>query len=204
MLNVEKYDLPANVISEINAQVLTMLATGTAYQFDENTYEDFASSIHNLVDLSIQLGKEGVAVRSELLRDELAKRGIRAPTDDFIYFGGRCISTPTMFIPKSSRKEVAEKMADDIISKMFTEEESGNDTVVDALISSAAIDDILLSMRSEALARKVNEKFPEYEVQDIIGNFVFLPDGTLLSLHYMNEHDPDWPCEDEDVDETEA
>lgn len=109
MLNVEKYDLPANVISEINAQVLTMLATGTAYQFDENTYEDFASSIHNLVDLSIQLGKEGVAVRSELLRDELAKRGIRAPTDDFIYFGGRCISTPTMFIPKSSRKEVAEK-----------------------------------------------------------------------------------------------
>ena len=66
MLNVEKYDLPANVISEINAQVLTMLATGTAYQFDENTYEDFASSIHNLVDLSIQLGKEGVAVRSEL------------------------------------------------------------------------------------------------------------------------------------------
>lgn len=95
-------------------------------------------------------------------------------------------------------------MADDIISKMFTEEESGNDTVVDALISSAAIDDILLSMRSEALARKVNEKFPEYEVQDIIGNFVFLPDGTILSLHYLNEHDPDWPCEDEDVDETEA
>lgn len=204
MFNVEKYDLPANVISDINAQVLTMLATGTAYQFDENTYEDFASSIHNLVDLSIQLGKEGVAARSEILRDELAKRGIQAPDGDFIYFGGRCIPTPTMFIPKSSREEVARKMAEDIVSKMFTEEESDNDTVVEALISSAAIDDVLLSMRTEEMVRMVNEKFPDYEVQDIIGNFVFLPDGTLLSLHYLNEHDPDWPCEDDDVDEIEA
>lgn len=198
MFNVEKYNLPADIISEVNAQVLAMLATGTSYQFDEDTYEDFASSIHNLVDLSIQLGKDGVAARSAILRDELAKRGIQAPAEDFIYFGGRCIPTPTMFIPKSSREEVADKMADDIVSKMFTEKESDNDTVVEALISSAAIDDVLLSMRSEALVRKVNEKFPDYEMQDIIGNFIFLPDGTILSLHYLNEHDPDWPTEDVD------
>ena len=84
-------------------------------------------------------------------------------------------------------------MADDIISRMFTEKESTNEEVVDALISSAAMDDILLSLRSKALVKKVNEKFPGYAMQRITGNFTFLPDGTMLSLHYLNEHDPDWP-----------
>lgn len=198
MFNVEKYNLPANVANEISAQVLTMLATGTTYQFDENTYEDFASSIHNLVDMSIQLGKDGVTARSAILRDELAAKGIDAPNDDFIYFGGRCISTPMLFIPKSEREATAEKMADDIISKMFTESESDNDTVVEALISSAIMDDVLLSLRSKALVRKVNETFPGYAMQYISGNFTFLPDGTMLSLHYLNDHDPNWPTEDVD------
>lgn len=193
MTSSNNYNLPANVIREMDAQILAMLATGTSYSFDESTYEDFASSIHNLTDLSVQLGRDGVAARSAILRKELALRGIKAPEEDFVYFGGRCVPTPTMFIPKETREAVADKMADAIIDRMFTEKESSNEEVVDALISSAAMDDILLSLRSKALVKKVNEKFPGYAMQRITGNFTFLPDGTMLSLHYLNEHDPDWP-----------
>lgn len=198
MTKIDTSKLSASTIQEIDAQVLMMLATGTSYQFDESSYEDFASSIHNLADLSVQLGADGVATRNEILRDALAQRGITAPDDNFVYFGGRCVPTPTMFIPKATREEVAEKMAEDIVSKMFTEKESSNETVVEALISSAAMDDVLLSLRSKALVRKVNEKYPGYAMQRITGNFTILPDGTMLSLHYLNEHDPDWPVEDVD------
>lgn len=198
MTKIDTSKLSASTIQEIDAQVLMMLATGTSYQFDESSYEDFASSIHNLADLSVQLGADGVAARNEILRDALAQRGITAPDDNFVYFGGRCVPTPTMFIPKATREEVAEKMAEDIVGKMFTEKESSNETVVEALISSAAMDDVLLSLRSKALVRKVNEKYPGYAMQRITGNFTILPDGTMLSLHYLNEHDPDWPVEDVD------
>lgn len=201
MLNDKKYNLPADTISEINAQVLTMLATGTDYPFTEKPFRDFASSIHNLVDLSIQLGKEGVAVRSEILRDELAKRGIQAPDGDFIYFGGRCIPTPTMFIPKPSREGVADKMADEIIDSLYTVEECDINTVIDTLISSAALDDVLLSMRTQAMVRKFNEKYPDKKLNVYIGNAVLLPDGKLLLLHYLNSYDLDMLCEDDDDDD---
>ena len=114
--SLDKYNLPPETASEIENQVFTMLATGTNYPFDDTTYEDFASSVHNLTDLSIPLGQEAVAVRSEVLREELAKLGISTPDGDFVYFGGRCVPTPTMFIAKETRPEVADKMAEDIIT----------------------------------------------------------------------------------------
>ena len=106
--SLDKYNLPPETAAEIENQVFTMLATGTNYPFDDTTYEDFASSVHNLADLSIPLGQEAVAVRSEVLREELAKLGISTPDGDFVYFGGRCVPTPTMFIAKETRPRVAE------------------------------------------------------------------------------------------------
>lgn len=199
--NLDKYNLPPETASEIENQVFTMLATGTNYPFDDTTYEDFASSVHNLADLSIPLGQEAVAVRSEVLREELAKLGISTPDGDFVYFGGRCVPTPTMFIAKETRPEVADKMAEDIISKMFTEDVSDNETVVSALLQSAAMDDVLLNMRTQALVKKLNEKHPEMGIKRVFGNFTILPDGSLLSLHYLYDREPDWPSADNDVAE---
>lgn len=199
--NLDKYSLAPEVATEIETQIFTMLATGTNYTFDDTTYENFASSVHNLVDLSINLGPEAVAVRSNILRKELAKLGIAAPDGDFVYFGGRCVPTPTMFISKESRQKVANKMAADIISKMFTEDVSDNDTIVLALLQAAAMDDVLLNMRTQALVTQANEKYPEMGISRAFGNFTILPDGSLLSLHYIYDREPDWPSVYNDVAE---
>lgn len=175
--NFADYGISAEEFENAKNFADLMLASGTEVVFDESTMEDTATSIHNLVRLAQErLSKESFRACCAYLRLRLAAEcGIEAPADDFLFFGGRCVPAPTIFLPRNTFEELGEKMAQEVVDKMGTEDETSTEGMISVLLECAAMDDLLLAYRTRSLADKLPAS----------GNFTMLPDGSFLSLHYM-------------------
>lgn len=169
-----------------------LLTSGCTF---ENPY-DFASSVHNFVRQSIELGEVGVEFRSGILRANLKEMGYQnIPTNNFVFFGGRTFPIDTVFMNAEDKRVYAEKMAQDDFDASNTVEEVSAEEVEQVLLRFAAMDDEILSMYTEKLC----------ELSGIVcsGNFTLLKDDSILSLHYLedDEYGDEYDLDEEDDEE---
>ena len=167
--------------------VFVMAASAPDFVYGPETYEDFATSIHNLVCRTRKFGKAAAEYQSQRLREVLTAKGIPVPDKgDFIYFGGRSFPVPDLFAEKADRKKMARNMARGIVDSIGTSDECSDAEVTEILAESSALDEDMLTMRTAALVSLLRKKRPDFDaIDEHIGNFTILPDGSLLSLHYL-------------------
>lgn len=185
-MTITHNNLNTNITQEAELQVETMLLTRSC-TFDDP--HDFSSSIHNFVEQAQALGEAGTKYRTNLLKTRLEELGINEfPNGDFVFFGGRCIPTPNLFLNRDERENLADALAEDIVSKAFTTKLSGDElesVMTETLIEAAAMDTVLLSTRTEKLIQKMNHRFPDLGLKHIGGPVTFLANGAMLPLHYV-------------------
>lgn len=183
-------EMNTNMIEEAEVQMQTMLLT-SGCTFDNPC--DFASSVHNFVRQSVALGETGVEFRSSILRANLKEMGYQnIPTENFVFFGGRTFLIPTAFLSVVDKQSYAEKMAQEDFEASNHDEEVSIDEVERVLLRFAAMDDESLSMYTE--------KLHELSGIECSGNFTLLRDGSVMSLHYL-EDDDDEHADEYDLDE---
>lgn len=180
-----KYGISAEEFDDAKAIADRMLATGANVVFDENTMEDTATSIHNLVYM-VQENLSAGAFRAccGYMRECLSAIGVKTPAEDFLFFGGRCVPAPTVFLPASTYEGLGKKMAEEVVGAIGSEEETSTEGMISALLECAAMDDMLLAYRTKSLSEALAQKDPN-DVTSADGNYTILPDGSILSLHYM-------------------
>lgn len=184
--NQKKYNLSEEIRCAVEDHVFTMALSDPHLPFAAENFEDFATSIHSLVCRTRDLGKTAAEYQSMRLRVVLTAKGIPVPkSGDFVYWGGRCFPTPTMFLPAAKRKAEATNMAQTIVQKIGTEKDCPEAVAANILAASAVLDEEMLTMRTAALVDLLNKSYPSYKISEYIGNFTILPDGSLLSLHYL-------------------
>lgn len=165
--------------AEASNVIENMLNSGADFDFEGAIFEDFGAPVTAIASMARDtLSEEEFDVCCQVVRDELADKGITAPDGKFIYFGGRFVSADFLFLSGAEKAELAKKMAGDIIAKMGSEEETPYAGVVDAIMEAAVMGDEMLAARTAVLADAMREKGGAA----FGGNFTFLPDGSVLFL----------------------
>lgn len=177
---------PEILLRMVKNNVAVMAASDPNFRYGPETWENFAGAIHGLVCSTRALGPKTAADQTRRLRETLAGMGIAAPAEgDFIYYGGRCFPVPDLFKPDEVRAEIAKALARDIVDAIGTTDGCSDAEVTEILAASAALDEEMLFMRTKRLAMLLKERRPDLAVDEYLGRFTVLPDGTMLSLHYL-------------------
>ncbi len=177
---------PKRLLRLAKNNIAVMAASDPHYRYCPETWQHFAGAIHALVCTTRALGPRTAAYQTRCLREVLAGMDIDVPAEgDFLYYGGRCFAEPDLFKPDEMRAEIAQAMAQGIVDDIGTRPRCSDAEVTGILAASAALDEEMLAMRTLRLARLLKEQRPDLAVDEYLGRFTVLPDGTLLSLHYL-------------------
>lgn len=170
---------------DIEAMVNAMMSTGKDYWFEDVGYEEYSTPIHNLVSIFAKWSEDKFNVMCDVLRGCLYLNNYKPPDGKFIFFGGRCIPTPFLYVSDEECKDISKHMADAIVEKMGTEGPTPEEDVIDVLLESAAMDDRMLAYRTAAIIDALNENYPEADYKCDFGDFTILPSGEILFLNYL-------------------
>lgn len=184
-------EMNANMIEEAEVQMQTMLLT-SGCTFD-NPY-DFASSVHNFVRQSVELGETGVEFRNNILRANLKEMGYQnIPSENFVFFGGRTFPIETAFLSAADKQAYAEKLAQEDFESSNNNEEVSAEDAEQVLLRFAAMDDETLGMYTK--------KLHELSGIECSGNFTLLHDGSVMSLHYLENDDDEYEYDLDEEDD---
>lgn len=179
-------NLTQAVIAAAEEQAQAMLATADCTFDDAFT---FAPAIHDFVRQAVDLGPEGASYRSDLLRAALMEQGGFAPEGDFVFYGGACIPTPSLFLSDEERRADAEQLARAIVDASNTAEKAADGEPQDILCATASLDDEELGYYSQAFERLYKERYGEDSFVWPGETMALLSDGTFQSLQFIFAND---------------
>ena len=174
------------IAQQAEQQAQAMLATAGC---DFNDAYTFAPAIHDFARQGLDLGKEGAAYRSDLLRAALLEQGGFAPEGNFLFYGGMCIPTPALFLSREERMTDAEGLAREILSAAYTTEEAETGEARDIMCLAAAMDDEELQFYGQAFERLYKEKYGPDSYAWSGDPMAILSDGSVLSMSYIFSDD---------------